>query len=302
MFHANQLLQIVGPEFGLHLLNFYSFIADLFNNSYKFGNNVYRASYNYMSGKYDTWLFLNSSGGPIQATNVENDVSDYIIWTYNSTDNTIMYKESSDEVTRSLPWLSAKIVCGEDEYESLDDLLSTFTFTSPRKVIPSPSTIVHCWSIANKIWFTSHQNVVLEIINNDGDIITAPIFNRSDNDVEEWLKLFDDEDDDAEDDDEAEDEEDEEDADEDEEDANDTKYTDGYADDEGEDEKELVVDASDNVVTANVVPELSIDTDIPKPKSVDENLYSYTCTAEVEDIAKILEMMKNGILPKSSDE
>ena len=237
--------------------------ADMLISSYESFLNLVNSQVNsvvdWLDGNHNNWIFVCGSYIPVNAAYFNSSVNYHIVnYLYNSTGLTLKRYNVTNVVHNKLPWLSANIVCNEKVY-SMDNFLKKFTFDADGAV-PNPRAILSTWSLYTKVWFSPVENVVFEIIDNNGNCIKIPVFDMSTEEFDTWSTFFPVVEEEAEDEDEAEDE------------AEGKNEADDEAEDEAESKNEVEVEEKSN--QANVENEVA---------TVEKDTATTTTTESVED-------------------
>ena len=91
-----------------------------------------------------------------------------IEWFYNP-DTSVFYKSIENTQFSRLPWLAASIYFNEMKLYSMDDFIDTVRYDTESSKMPSPAVLVGAWSLNRGILLDRNLDLVLRVINEDGE-------------------------------------------------------------------------------------------------------------------------------------
>jgi hypothetical protein len=195
------VVNVLGPVWSARLISLTTIFVETFADAFAFGRKLGHGAVHWLSGSSKTWVFMRDNIGPFPSSAVKNYKNNSnVTWHFDLSETGLTYvdpnfdnEEANNENViiepQQLPWLSAKIVYKDGEYE-IDDFTSEFNYVSPRGVKPTPKLILNCWSIWSGIWLMPSQDARFEIINHDGEEESFFIHSRPSTEVDRWSELF----------------------------------------------------------------------------------------------------------------
>ena len=173
---------------GLYLLAFYNRAEQFLTSAFHTGSELLHATSNFLNGTSSEWYFLSSSFLPASVYPVGSvNKQEHIRWTFNTFHNTLVQTLTGDQPPPlKIKWLSTILHINDREYV-LDDWLRNLSIVMNEEAHFSPELVVNMWSICNKVWPDYSDEVVLQIIDPDGELHTISVFDETDN---EWDSLI----------------------------------------------------------------------------------------------------------------
>ena len=148
----------------------------------------------YLSGTSNQWYFMLQTICPVPASHYSNtnySLPNTVEWIFDSYELTCSLHPSIHRHSfvqyGSLPFLSINISV-HDRTFSLDEFHQNFKIEFTPDNIPEPLHILRVWSITRSIWFTIPENPILNIIDNEGNEHSFPIYGEYDSD--QWNSFF----------------------------------------------------------------------------------------------------------------
>jgi hypothetical protein len=197
------VVHVLGPVWSARLISLTTIFVETFADAFAFGRKVGHGVIHWLSGSSRTWVFMRDNIGPFPSSAV-NDYKNNsnVTWHFDLSEMGLTYvdpnfdndneNEHPENVIiepQQLPWLSAKIVYNDVEYD-IDTFNSEFNFVAPRGVKPTPKLILNCWSIWSGIWLMPGHDARFEIINHEGEEESFFIYSRPSTEVDRWSDLF----------------------------------------------------------------------------------------------------------------
>lgn len=172
---------------GLYLLAFYNRTEQFLTSAFHTGSELFHAISNFLNGISSEWYFLSSSFLPASVYPVGGvNKQEHVRWTFNVFHSTLIQTLTGDQPPPlKIKWLSTILHINDREYV-LDDWLRNLSIIMNEEAHFSPELLVNMWSICNRIWPDYSDEVVLQIIDPDGELHTISVFDEPD---DEWNSL-----------------------------------------------------------------------------------------------------------------
>ena len=168
----------------IYLLAFYNRAEQFLTSAFHAGSELLHATTNFLNGTSSEWYFLSSSFLPASVYPVGGvNKQEHVRWTFNVFHSTLVQTLTGDQPPPlKIKWLSTILHINDREYV-LDDWLRNLSIIMNEEAHFSPELLVNMWSICNRIWPDYSDEVVLQIIDPDGELHTISVFDEADN---EW--------------------------------------------------------------------------------------------------------------------
>lgn len=126
----------------------------------------------YFNKENSTWYLLSNHSLPIHHSHIQNKI--HPRWAYHRSTSTLMAHTIEDPYKYTINWLSACLRIQSyddtkwDEYP-IDDFLQSLTIMTNQDTLPSLKDLFLVWCIHSHHWFSSHDTVLFQVIDNNGD-------------------------------------------------------------------------------------------------------------------------------------
>lgn len=164
-------------------MRLFNALYDITTGLYATGKTVMKDMYDYMTGKHNTWYFLNDRAGPLPAAVVSDNTG--VEWVYHLPTNTLAHNSPTTFVY-NIFWLSAELTARSTRY-SLDDFIHSLSYKAPADIYPTPKLLMNMWSLHSGIWLSAADTPVLHIITSEGDEVSIDITNYT---RQTWYRLL----------------------------------------------------------------------------------------------------------------
>lgn len=174
----------------LYALRAMDFVISTYNDMYDFFCLVQSRLTDWVNGTHNNWVFFRDTFTPVNMTYFNASLHNLNVpYYYYNTAGYFLHKYSvTNTVHYTLPWLSANIVCDDMVYP-MDDFLHRFSFDADGAV-PDPRILLSCWSLHSHKWFLPSENVKFEIIDEDANSFSIPVFTNEEKYIEMWDAFF----------------------------------------------------------------------------------------------------------------
>lgn len=159
----------------MYALKFINNIIESFLYNYDICKSYYKSVSNILSGYSNTWCFVNGNSFPILKSNINNFDDLSIEWEYNNINNTLYNgKEEEECVQATLKVLSMNIKINDKSY-SADNFVERLRIKTSSIRAPTLQLIFNAWCIFSNTWYSTSDNIIIEIIDNNGECQTLDL-------------------------------------------------------------------------------------------------------------------------------
>ena len=153
----------------------WNFIKSSYDSICNKWHNFYNYMKDYFYGHHEMWLFISGHTAPLLLSNIYN--ADNINCIYDNFDKSLslVFPDNITLTSYKFSWLSAKIVVFKSETEkyeyNIDEFIEIFSLKTVNDFVPSLSTVVMCWCVHSKHWFSPTDHIEFNIIDDMGENI-----------------------------------------------------------------------------------------------------------------------------------
>lgn len=127
-----------------------------------------------------TYVYFQDHATPFLVSEVQLEGAGIppIRWFYCPETRTFWRPNDEDLPTHRFPWLGGEIKTGENTLYPISDFLDGLRWRGEGQR-PSLEDICAAWSIESRVILGGHQHLVLEVINEEGEVETLPLRQRA---------------------------------------------------------------------------------------------------------------------------